>query len=222
MPVSASEHRFDVPADYLDGDPEEPSPLTGGILTLAPGGILFDRDGSGFAAELDELEGITVTGSRVRRPGYETSTRGYTKVALIRNGERIIWEFSIDRADGSELRDMLNRVREASGREPLPYVEELHGFGERASTQATSEMQALTPEAVRRDAERRRRRAEPSLGRVHARRGRSDPRIQRRATRERPRGRGRLTVRQRRLILAAVGAMVFLEITLPLLILKVL
>ena len=155
MPRTPHGHRFDVPADYVEGDPAEPRPLTGGTLTLAPGGILFDADGSGFAAELEELEGITVTGSRVRRPDFEASTRGYTKVALIRNGRPIIWEFSIDRSDGTELRDMLNRVREASGREPLPYVEELDGFGERANTQATGEMAALTPEAVRRDAQRR-------------------------------------------------------------------
>lgn len=200
MSPNATQHRFDVPADYVEGDPAEPQPLTGGTLTLAPGGILFDRDGSGFAAELEELEGITVTGSRVRRPGFEATTRGYTKVALIRNGRRIIWEFSIDRSAGTELRDMLNRVREASGRDPLPYVEELNGFGERASTQATGEMPALTPDAVSRDA--RRRVASPQ--------------------REPARRRKRLTVKQRRIIFGVVGAMIFLEIALPLLILRVL
>jgi hypothetical protein len=200
MSPRAARHRFDVPADYVEGDPAEPQPLTGGTLTLAPGGILFDADGSGFAAELEELEGITVTGSRVRRPGFEASTRGYTKVALIRNGRPIIWEFSIDRSAGTELRDMLNRVREASGREPLPYVEELNGFGERASTQATGEMAALSPDAVRQDA-RRRREAVP--GRKPASR------------------RKRLTVKQRRIIFGAVGAMIFLEIAVPLLILRV-
>ena len=214
MPVTASPHRFDVPADYLDGDPAAPAPITGGTLTLAPGGILFDRDGSGFAAELDELEGITVTGSRVRRPDFESATRGYTKVALIRNGEPIIWEFSIDRSDATELRDMLNRVREASGREALPYVEELHGFGERANTQATGEMPILTPEMVRRDAERRRR-AEPRGQQAEPRRRRA-PETARRG------GRRRLTVKQRRLIFGLVGAMVFLEIAVPLLILRVL
>ena len=193
MAARATSHRFDVPADYVEGDPSEPRPLEGGTLTLAPGGILFDRDGSGFAAELEELEGITVTGSRVRRPGYEARTRGYTKVALIRNGRPIIWEFSLDRTAGTELRDMLNRVREASGREPLPYVEELTGFGERANTQATGEMPVLTPEAVREDAARR---AEPQK-------------------------RKRLSVKQRRLILGVIGAMIFLEIAVPLLILRV-
>jgi hypothetical protein len=204
MSATATKHRFDVPADYVEGDPAEPEPLTGGTLTLAPGGILFDADGSGFAAELEELEGITVTGSRVRRPGFEASTRGYTKVALIRNGRPIIWEFSIDRSAGSELRDMLNRVREASGREPLPYVEELNGFGERASTQATGEMPALAPAAVAQNAKRR----DVSQRRAPTRR--SDP------TRRR-----RLTVKQRRIIFGAVGAMIILEIAVPLLILRV-
>jgi len=206
MATAATKHRFDVPADYLEGDPAEPRPLTGGTLTLAPGGILFDRDGSGFAAELDELEGITVTGSRVRRPDFETTTRGYTKVALIRDGHPIIWEFSIDRSAGTELRDMLNRVRQASGREPLPYVEELTGFGERASTQATGEMPALSPEAVRRDAARR--------SATNGRRSTGGPR--------RRGGRRRLTTKQRRLVFGAIGAMVFLEVALPLLILRVL
>ena len=214
MPITASEHRFDVPADYVEGDPAAPRPLPGGTLTLAPGGILFERDGSGFAAELDELEGITVTGSRVRRSDFEATRQGYTKVALIRHGQPIIWEFSIDRGDGTELRDMLNRVREMSGREPLPYVEELHGFGERASTQATGEMPALTPDAVRRDAERRRR-AEP-------RRRQAEPRRRRVPQTARRGDRRRLTVKQRRLIFGLVGAMVFLEITVPLLIIKVL
>jgi hypothetical protein len=200
VPRTATAHRFDVPADYLEGDPAQPRPLTGGTLTLAPGGILFDSDGSGFAAELEELEGITVTGSRVRRPGFEASKHGYTKVALIRNGKPIIWEFSIDRSAGTDLRDMLNRVREASGREPLPYVEELDGFGQRANTQATGEMAALTPDAVRQDARRRA----------------TAPR------REPKRRRGRLTVKQRRLIFGAVGAMILLEIAVPLLIFVVL
>jgi len=208
MATSATAHRFDVPADYVEGDPTEPRPLTGGTLTLAPGGLLFDRDGSGFAAELDEVEGITVTGSRVRRPGFEASRRGYTKVALIRDGRPIIWEFSIDRTAGSELRETLNRVRRASGREPLPFVEELTGFGGRASTQATGEMQALSPEEVRRDAARRRRpqpRKRPAVRREPA-----------------DRGRRRLTVKQRRLVFGAIAAMVLLEIAVPLLILRVL
>jgi hypothetical protein len=205
MAVRATSHRFDVPADYVEGDPAEPEPLTGGTLTLAPGGILFDSEGSGFAAELEELEGITVTGSRVRRPGFEATTRGYTKVALIRDGRPIIWEFSINRSDGTELRDMLNRVRRASGRKPLPYVEELNGFGERANTQATGEMAVLTPEAVRADAERRRK-------------------LERRkpVRRQAPRRRGRLTVKQRRIIFGAIGAMVLLEVVVPVLVFVVL
>jgi hypothetical protein len=205
-------HRFGVSADYVEGDPTQPGPLPGGVLALAPGGLIFSWIDGSIAAELDELEGITVTGSRVRRPGFEAGVRGYTKVALIRGQTPIVWEFAIDRDEGTALRERLNRLREVSGRVPLPFVEELGEFGERANTQATGEMPALDREAVSRSRD---------AARPRATRTRNRPKTPARPETRTRRSRQRLTTKQRRLVLAGVGTMVFLEIAVPLLVLKV-
>lgn len=220
MSITREERTVGARADYLDGDPAAPGPIAGGTLALDGGGLLFRQNGRELRVGIGDLHGMTVTGSRVRRRGFKPRLRGYTKVAVYRDRRPMVWEFAIDRSKAVLLRDRINRALSAIGRPPLPFVEALDGFGERSRAQATGEMAALPREAARRRRVPRRRKtarrtATPRRTGTPRRGGRHHSEGKRRS------GRPKLSVKQRRLILAAVGAIIFIEIVVPLLILGV-
>jgi len=121
---------IDTQADYLDGDPAEPGPIADGHLALDAEGVHFSHDGHELHADLEDLRGITVTGSggprhRVRsrrRPG------GTTRLALSRDNQPMVWEFALDRTEGVRLREQLNTALTGAGLPPLPHIEELWDF----------------------------------------------------------------------------------------------
>jgi hypothetical protein len=166
-------------ADYLDGDPAAPGPITGGTLAVDGRGLLFRRPGEAeFRLGISELYGMTVSGARARRKGFKARQRGTTRVAVVRDRRPMLWEFAVDRSKAILLRERINRALGAIGRPPLPFVEALDGF-------ATPAPAPLSP-----------------------------------VDRDKPAKHG-MSTKQRRLLFAGIGAMILLEVVLPLLILKV-
>jgi hypothetical protein len=118
-------------ADYVRGDPVQPGPVTGGRLALEPTCLRFTGpEGDELRIELEELEGLTVSGSAGGRPthGPRRAPRGTMFVAGLRHRQPTVWEFAIDRSAGAEFRERVNRGRTKTGHPPLPFVEALDEF----------------------------------------------------------------------------------------------
>ena len=120
---------IDTRADYIDGDPAEPGPINDGTLALDSDGLHFSHDGQELHAGLEDLRGITVTGSGGHRHGVRSRRHGgTTRLAVSRNEHPMVWEFALDRSKGVLLRDRLNTELAGAGLPPLPYVEALYDF----------------------------------------------------------------------------------------------
>jgi len=129
MPIRQRARQGAARADYLRGDPAEPGPVTGGRLALEPTCLRFTGpDGAELAIELEELEGVTVSGSRGGRRRAPRTPRGTMFVAGVHSMRPTVWEFAIDRSAGVAIRDRMNGLLARSGREPLPFVEALDDF----------------------------------------------------------------------------------------------
>lgn len=103
--------------------------MTGGRLALEPTCLRFTGpDGADLQIELEELEGVTVSGSRGGRRRSSRTPRGTMFVAAVRRMRPTVWEFAIDRSAGVVLRDRVNRLLARVGRDPLPFVEALNDF----------------------------------------------------------------------------------------------
>jgi hypothetical protein len=116
-------------ADYIDGDPTIPGPINGGILALDSAGLHFSRAGEDqLHAGIDDLRGITVSGSGGPRHRVRHRAHGTTRLAISRGERPMVWEFAIDRSRGVLLRERINRALDGLGRPPLPFVEALYDF----------------------------------------------------------------------------------------------
>ena len=121
---------IDTQADYLDGDPAEPGPIADGHLALDADGVHFSHGGHELHAGLEDLRGITVTGSGGPRHRVRSRRRhgGTTRLALSRDDQPMVWEFALDRSEGVRLRERLNTALAGAGLPPLPHIEELWDF----------------------------------------------------------------------------------------------
>ncbi len=129
VPQTATTRGPDPPveADYIHGDPAEPGPIRDGTLSIKASGLVFSSPGEAeLIIGIEDLEGITVSGSRVRGGGSDR--RGTTRVAAYRDEQPAVLEFAVDRAKGVQLREHLNRERAGIGQPPLPFVEALYEF----------------------------------------------------------------------------------------------
>lgn len=121
--------QIDTRADYIDGDPAEPGPIPDGTLALDGDGVHFSHDGHELHAGLEDLRGITVSGSGSHRHGVRSRGHGGTTRLAVSRGERpMVWEFALDRSQGVLLRDRLNTALAGAGLPPLPFVEALYDF----------------------------------------------------------------------------------------------
>lgn len=114
-------------ANYLEGDPEQPTSIVGGRLDCEPGGLRFSSTERELLFGLDDLRGISITG---RTPARDDGNqiRGTMRVAGLEEGEPAEWVFAVDRADAAEIQHRLNRELAVRGRPALPHIEELIGF----------------------------------------------------------------------------------------------
>jgi hypothetical protein len=120
---------LDTRVDYIDGDPAEPGPINDGTLALDSDGLHFScRGREELHAGLEDLRGITVTGSGGHRHGVRSRHGGTTRLAVSRDERPMVWEFALDRSKGVLLRDRLNTELAGAGLPPLPYVEALYDF----------------------------------------------------------------------------------------------
>jgi hypothetical protein len=116
-----------APANYLEGDPDEPESIMDGRLDCEPGGLRFSSaDGGELLLGIDSLLGISISG-RAAVPG-RNAIRGTMRVAGLSHGEPAEWVFAVDRSAAARLQDQLNRELAARGKRALPHIEELVGF----------------------------------------------------------------------------------------------
>jgi len=119
-------------ANYLEGDPEQPSSIVGGRLDCEPGGLRFSSTERELLFGFDELLGISITGrTAAREDGNEI--RGTMRLAGLEQGEPAEWVFAVDRSDAAEIQRRVNQELAARGRPALPHIEELIGFPVNAS-----------------------------------------------------------------------------------------